>query len=387
MAIDLIFGADNLHPPLTGIGRYSLELARRLEGHAAISSIRYFSLGRWIDSPIQDLQTPTQIRSKANIASLKAWLASRPWAVKGYNALSPSLFAWRLRTLGPNNVYHAPSYFAPPCNAKKVITVHDLSHEVSPQFHPAARLELMSRALPKSLAITDHVITVSETVRSEVIDRFSLDPQRVTATLLAADPVYRPHTSEMLRPAMEALGLRSCQYSLFVGTVEPRKNVARLVQAYSKLPAELRDTFPLVIAGGSGWNSAGIHEAISVGVSQGWLHYLSYVDQQWLPALYAGATLMIYPSLYEGFGLPIVEAMASGTPVITSNVSCMPEIAGNAAKLINPLDIDEITHALEIGLSNSQWQIESSRQGLARAAQLSWDRCINETVAVYQLLT
>lgn len=386
MAVDLVFGADNLHHPLTGIGRYSLELAKRLESHEAITRVRYFSLGRWIASPVQELLSPqgSSSSSSTGAASLKGWLASKSWAVKGYSALSPALFAWRLRALGANDVFHAPSFFAPACKARKVVTVHDLSHEISPQFHPAARVELMQRALPPSMAIADHVITVSETIRVEVIERFGLNPQKVTATLLAADPVYRPHTSDMLRPAMQALGLRARQYSLFVGTVEPRKNVERLVMAYASLPAGLRKEFPLVIAGGSGWNSASIHESIEVGVSEGWLHYLSYLDQRWLPALYAGARLMAYPSLYEGFGLPIIEAMASDTPVLTSNLSCMPEVAGGAAALVDPFELDDIAATLQECLENEAWQSRARERGLRRAAELSWDICAEQTVRVYE---
>ncbi len=375
-----------MHAPLTGIGRYSLELGRRLEKHLSISDIRYFSLGRWVDDPLPKLLNGDVSATVKTGVSLKIWLAGNNLAVNSYNALSPIFFAWRLRELTAQDVYHAPNFFVPSCKAQKVVTVHDLSHEVHPECHPTARVQLMKMALPRSLAEADHVITVSETVRGELIERFNLNPRRVTATLLAADAVYRPHNEDMLTPAMTALGLRAGRYCLFVGTVEPRKNVRRLVEAYALLPQYLRDQFPLVIAGGAGWNSTDIHDAIVRGVAQGWLRYLSYVEQKWLPSLYAGARLMAYPSLYEGFGLPIVEAMASGTPVLTSNVSCMPEVAAGAARLVNPLDVDHIANALEECLTDELWQSEAINRGLARAGQLSWDRCADETIAVYQSL-
>lgn len=384
MSIDLVFGADNLHGPLTGIGRYAYELARRLERHDDIARVRYFSLGRWVVSPLDELERPTPSLPIANVTVLKEVLAKQLWAVKCYNALSPVLLAWRLRELSAREVYHSPSFFAPVCKAQKVVTVHDLSHEISPQFHPPARVELMGAALPRSLAITDHVITVSETVRVEVIERYSISPDRVSAIHLAADASYRPHTLEMLTPAMSALGLRPGNYCLFVGTVEPRKNVKRLVEAYAALPADLRADCPLVIAGGPGWNSADIHEAIAKGVEAGWLRYLSFVEQRWLPALYAGARLMAYPSLYEGFGLPIVEAMASGTPVLTSNVSCMPEVAGGAALLVTPTSVEELVEGLRMCLTDTHWQEQAAQNGLVRASQLSWDRCAEMTVQVYE---
>ena len=120
---------------------------------------------------------------------------------------------------------------------------------------------------------------------------------------------------------------------------------------------------------------------------QGWLHYLSYVEQADLPLLYAGARLFAYPSLYEGFGLPIVEAMASGTPVLTSDASCMPEVAGGAAALVNPLDVDAIRQALEQHLSDEDWLTQARAQGLRRAASYSWQRCAMQTLDVYRQLT
>ena len=120
--------------------------------------------------------------------------------------------------------------------------------------------------------------------------------------------------------------------------------------------------------------------------NEGWLHYLSYVDQADLPILYAGARLFAYPSLYEGFGLPIVEAMASGTPVLTSDASCMPEVAGGAAALVNPLDVDDLLRGLQSHLGDDAWLRDASAKGLARAASYSWQRCTAETLAVYKAL-
>ena len=383
--LNLVFGADNLHLPLTGIGRYSFELARRLEMDFRVASMRYFSLGRWVNSPLAPLLQPVAVE-QAEGSDLRTFLASKPWAIKAYNLASPALFAWKLRELTQDDVFHAPNFFAPRCKARKVVTVHDLSHEVCTAFHPPARIALMNEMLPKSLAMADHVITVSETVRGEVVQRFGLDPNIVTATLLAADPIYRPMITEALLPVLSRLGLSARGYSLFVGTVEPRKNVERLIQAYELLPKDMRREWPLVVAGGKGWNSEAIHARMAKAQAEGWLRYVSFVDQRWLPALYAGARLMAYPSLYEGFGLPIVEAMASGTPVLTSDASCMPEVAGGAAWLVNPLDVEEIAQALEDCLSNEVWQAEARAKGLARAASLSWDRCVEETVAVYKQL-
>ncbi|MEG0920868.1 MAG: glycosyltransferase family 1 protein [Comamonas sp.] len=392
MKLDVILAADALRPPLTGIGRYTYEVARRLARHDEVARLRYFSMGQWLDDPLSALHSspaegnasstpPTAPRGPA----LRTRLATSPLAVRIYCALTPMYFGWRLRG-NRQSIYHAPNYIVPPFDGRTVSTVHDLSHILYPHFHPRARVDYLSLTLGPSLARTSHVITVSEAVRQEMIERRLMPPDRITAILEAADSAFRPHTVQMLESAMQALGLRAGQYCLFVGTVEPRKNVERLIQAYELLPKDMRREWPLVVAGGKGWNSEAIHARMAKAQAEGWLRYVSFVDQRWLPALYAGARLMAYPSLYEGFGLPIVEAMASGTPVLTSDASCMPEVAGGAARLVNPLDVEEIAQALEDCLSNEVWQAEARAKGLARAASLSWDRCVEETVAVYKQL-
>lgn len=393
MKLDIILAADALRPPLTGIGRYTYEVARRLARHDEVARLRYFSMGQWLDDPLTALDKPPSENgnptapapSSRERASLRTRLATSPLAVRVYCALTPMYFGWRLRG-NRQSIYHAPNYIVPPFQGRAVSTVHDLSHILYPQFHPRARVDYLNLTLGPSLTRTSHVITVSEAVRQEMIERRLMPPDRITAILEAADAAFRPHTPQMQEPAMHALGLRAGQYCLFVGTVEPRKNVERLIQAYELLPQDMRRECPLVIAGGKGWNSEAVHARMAKAQAEGWLRYVSFVDQRWLPALYAGARLMAYPSLYEGFGLPIVEAMASGTPVLTSNTSCMPEIAGGAARLVNPLDVEDMALALEESLSNEAWQAEARAKGLARAAGLSWDRCVEETVAVYRQL-
>ncbi|MEN5178464.1 glycosyltransferase family 1 protein [Comamonas testosteroni] len=390
MKLDVILAADALRPPLTGIGRYTYEVARRLARHEEVARLRYFSMGQWLENPLAALDSPPSegakpVHAPRERATLRTRLATSPLAVRIYCALTPMYFGWRLRG-NRQSIYHAPNYIVPPFDGQTVSTVHDLSHILYPQFHPRARVEYLNLTLGPSLARTSHVITVSEAVRQEMIERRLMPPDRITAILEAADAAFRPHTPQMLEPAMQALGLRARQYCLFVGTVEPRKNVERLIQAYELLPVDMRRQWPLVVAGGKGWNSEAVHARMAKAQTEGWLRYVSFVDQRWLPSLYAGARLMAYPSLYEGFGLPIVEAMASGTPVLTSNTSCMPEVAGGAARLVNPLDMEDMAQALEECLSNEAWQAEARAKGLARAAELSWDQCAEETVAVYRQL-
>jgi alpha-1,3-rhamnosyl/mannosyltransferase len=169
-----------------------------------------------------------------------------------------------------------------------------------------------------------------------------------------------------------------------VSTIEPRKLIDKLLAAYARLPEKMQLAYPLVLVGGVGWRSEHLHQAIKAGQSAGWLHYLGFVEEDDLTELYAGARLFVYPSSYEGFGLPVVEAMASGVPVVSSDRSCLQEITSGAAKLVNPDDVDMLRDSIEEALIDTVWRQEAIDKGLQVAALYSWDECIRRTVSVYK---
>ncbi|MDD2546903.1 MAG: glycosyltransferase family 1 protein [Burkholderiaceae bacterium] len=383
MSVDLILGADSISPPLTGIGRYAFELARRLPGQVGMGPVRYFALGRWVtldDLRGADSAGPDQPRT------LRSVLAGNRLAVQAFRLLMPTVQRLRLRGQGAA-LYHSPNYFLPPFSGRTVTTVHDLSHHIYPEFHPAARIDYMRRMLPESLARADHVITVSESARQDLITHMGYPADRATAVPLGVNPVFRPHCAHELAPVLQRLGLEAQAYTLYVGTIEPRKNLDRLLAAYEALPSALRRRTPLVLAGSPGWCSEHTHERMERAASAGWLHYLRFVAQADLPALYAGAALFAYPSLYEGFGLPVLEAMASGVPVVTSNTSSLPEVVGAVALQVPPEDTAALTQALARGLQDERWRVQAATAGLERAARFTWERCVEQTVAVYARVT
>lgn len=379
MGISLIFATDGITAPLSGIGRYALELASDLAAHSQIDSIRCFSFGRWVDVPMRAELQRSGVPARGR---LRAALAGNRAAVRIYHGLMPYLSRWQLRGEG-RALFHSPNYLLPPFPGASVATVHDLSHVFYPQFHPAARVDYMNLAFPQTLRRATHLITDAESVRQELIQRMGWSADRVTAVPLGVDAAFRPHNAAELQPLMRRLGLRSNEYSLCVGTIEPRKNIDRLLSAYETLPVTLRRNFPLVLAGAPGWRSTETHARIVRAESAGWLRYLAFVPQDELPKLYAGARLFVYPSLYEGFGLPVLEAMASGAPVITSNVSSLPEVVGDAAWLVDPKDADEIADALQEVLQNEEKRDIASVAGLARSASFTWAECVSKTIAVY----
>lgn len=379
--LEIILGADSISAPLTGIGRYAFELARGLPQCPEVARVRYFSLGRWVQLQ-QLLQADEVTAQKAQAKTLRSMLAGNRLAVQAFRMVMPQLQRLRLRHTG-QAIYHSPNFFLPPFAGPTVVTVHDLSHHVYPQFHPSARVDYMQRMLPDTLSRASHVITDSQATRQDLITHLGYAPERITSIHLGANPAFRPYTSAELAPVLASWGLQEQGYSLYVGTIEPRKNLDRLLDAYEALPEALRLRYPLVMAGSAGWRSEHTHARMARAASAGWLHYLRYVPQVDLPALYAGARLFVYPSLYEGFGLPVLEAMASGVPVVTSNVSSLPEVAGDVALSVHPEDTASLCSCIAQGLQDSSWRARAITAGVERAALFTWQQCIRQTVDVY----
>ena len=237
------------------------------------------------------------------------------------------------------------------------------------------------------MARASHLITDSEATRREVMAFLGWSADKITAVSLGVSPRFGPVADDENQSALLArYGLRHKSYALCVSTLEPRKKIGQLLRAYENLPETLRTQFPLVLVGGAGWLSDELHHDIARLAAQGWLHYLGFVPESDLPCVYAGAALFVYPSVYEGFGLPVLEAMASGVPVITSVFSSLPEVSGGAALLVDTPDTDALAQSIERGLCDASWRGQATAAGLAVSGRYTWARCVQETVGVYQKL-
>lgn len=379
----LVFAVDAIFPPLTGIGRYAYELAHRLPQVEALQGVRFLSMWRWMQARPEDADAPQALVAPGVLARPRRWLATQPWAIGPYDLASE---CWRGRLLrsAKGAVYHSPNYFLPPHDGPSVATVHDLSITRYPETHPAARRRYFDLAFERSLKRATKLITVSETVRLELIADYGFPADRVQAVLNGVDPVFRPMAAIDTSAVLRAHGLQHGGYTLSVATVEPRKKLDRLIAAYARLPESLRQACPLVLIGALGWLNSPVQRLIEQASAQGWLRFLGYVSQGDLPALYAGARGYAMTSIYEGFGLPVLEAMASGVPVLTSSVSCMPEVAAGAALMAHPDDLDELSEQLTRLLTDDGWRLRAVPLGLARAGELTWERCLEQTLQVYR---
>lgn len=374
----VVLSVDLVQYPLTGIGRYTYELARGLE-QANIEDLKFFKGTRLLSK----LQAPSDVAPMTKLSAWKKYAQKSRVAVGLYRAVNPLLKARALKGL-EDYIFHGPNYYLPPFAGLSVVTFHDLSVYLWPKSHPPERVRYMRAEIELSLKRATALITDTEYTRQEVAKYFGWPLERIHAVPLASSPAFRPHTFEELQPLLQPLGLTAGEYTLFTGTVEPRKNIELLLDAYALLPAAIRTRWPLVISGYHGWNSGELHAKLTTAQAEGWLRYLGFVPSDTLPGLMAGARLFAFPSWYEGFGLPVLEAMACGVPVVCSNASTLPEVAGDAAAFHDPSDLDALVCQLRVGLEDDVWRAGAAKAGISQAAKFSWQRCAQQTLEVYR---
>jgi alpha-1,3-rhamnosyl/mannosyltransferase len=325
--------------------------------------VSFFANGRFVDDPqflLDGRPTPKRIRAPR-------WVRRR---------MIERRFA--------ADLVHGPNYFLPPEAAAGIVTVHDLSVFRYPDTHPEERVRAFERQFGSSLDRAFHVITDTQSVRDELVADLGVPASKVTPIALGVADEYRPREAHELRSLLEPLGLKPGGYALCVSTLEPRKKISELLRAWRELPEDMRSSTPLVLAGAKGWRNDQLHQDIRDGVTAGWLRHPGFVPEDVLVALYAGASLFIYPSIYEGFGLPTLEAMASGTPVLVADRAALREVCGDAAGYIEPDDVTAFAKEIARALTDSSWRSRAREKGLERAAGFSWQKCAAETVELYR---
>jgi alpha-1,3-rhamnosyl/mannosyltransferase len=377
--MNIIVNATPLLAPITGIGQYIRQLFSAM--NALPEAQLHVCYGLRCETGMR-LPSQNAVRSMQGAYGLARRLLPNPRALKAF--VESAAFRYHARRMPAGSLYHEPNFLPQPFDGPTVMTVFDLSCFDHPEAHPAERVRLMERGFPDALKRADQIIVISEASGAALRRWFNVDAARITNTYLAADPRFQPQSAAMLTPDLARLGLLPGCYVLSVGTLEPRKNLNTLFAAYAGLPAALRQRYPLVVAGMSGWKTEGLMKSAAELIRCGELRLLGYVADELIPPLYAGAAAFAYPSRYEGFGLPALEAMASGVPVITGNLTSLPEVVGDAGIMVDPDDVDGLRDSLRQLLEDRAYAEDLGRRGLARAGTFSWARCARETFSVYE---
>lgn len=269
--------------------------------------------------------------------------------------------------------------------ARSAVTIHDMTSILMPELHIGIKASYYRFFLRRARRLTDALIFVSRSAQSDFFATFGPTRGFCTVVYHGKDACFQPCNDEVLLAPMRAIYELPRRYILYVGTIEPRKNLERLVHAFATV-AQKHPGVALVIAGMIGWKQdhlLNVVRSLGPGVR---ILFPGFVAEEHKPLLIAGCELFAYPSLYEGFGLPVLEALASGVPTVTGNTSSLPEVAGNAALLVNPEDTSAIADALEAILSNTTLAAELRQRGPVQAAQFTWQRTAEQTFAVYKKL-
>jgi glycosyltransferase involved in cell wall biosynthesis len=261
----------------------------------------------------------------------------------------------------------------------QVVTVHDLTLVTHPEWHEAGKVRYFGWAMRRAVRAAARVLCVSATTAGDLAERLDVAPERIDVTRLGTD--LRPATEAEVAALRRRLGLEG-PYLLGLGTVEPRKDLPALVRAFADLAGELPHR--LVLSGLAGWGSGALAEAVAASGVADRILLTGYLPEADKSALLTGADVFAYPSRYEGFGLPVLEAMACGTPVVTTTGGSLPEVAGDAAWLVDPGDITALATALAKLATDPAARQSAAARGRARAATFTWDRCAAETVTAYR---
>jgi len=280
-----------------------------------------------------------------------------------------------------DGIFHATKLLYPPRCLRLTATLHDMTCWLLPELHQSANVTAERRFAEYIWKRAAGLIAVSESTRRDAVKVLGLNPEDIQVIYPGVAEPFFAATAETGTAARLKHGLGR-PYALYVGTIEPRKNLGLLLDTWRTLPASVSEAFDLVIAGPEGWQSAGTLARLRAPAPG--VRYLAYVPEVDLPGITAGATVFVYPSLYEGFGFPVAQAMAAGVPVITSNLSSLPEVTGGAAELIDPQSPSELRAALDRLLTSPTVRTQRVNAGRTQAQRFRWDRCARQSLEFFE---
>jgi glycosyltransferase involved in cell wall biosynthesis len=377
--MNILLDALPLNRITTGVSRYVRNLYLELEKLSGVN-VNYFS-GRSCDTTMPlEIEASHWIKKTAKTRSLPA-----P-ALFGLHSVGWMSYERRLRRYAKFNefdVYHETGHIpAAIKGVPQIFTIYDLSLMKYRETHPRARVWFSDVFFNRRMKYATHIITISEFVRSEICDELHIDREEVTSIPLAPCPFFFPREKEQAGAVIESMGLPK-EYILFVGTLEPRKNLSLLFKALSVCEHDI----PIVLSGWKGWGDHMEFKPNRTNRFQNRIFTTGHVNEEALACLYSSALALVFPSIYEGFGLPVIEAMACGCPVICSNAASLPEVAGDAALLIDPFRKEDLAEAMDRVAGDKALREDLARKGLSRAAGFSWEETARQTLEVFRSVT
>jgi glycosyltransferase involved in cell wall biosynthesis len=358
-----------------GIGRLVRELVTALAHLDTTTDYRLFVSGA---SPVTLPPAPGNNFTWKPVRISPEWLA-RLWH-RARIPLPVNVFTGKI------SLYHATDFVLPPVSrgTKTILTVHDMSFVRVPEAASPRLKAYLDTVVPRSIQRADHVIADSRASKDDIIALYDTPPEKITVLLSGVDERFKPVRDTALLKSVRGKYLIGARpYVFAIGTVQPRKNYARIIEALARLRAAGLD-ISLVIAGGKGWLEDEMYRTIEYTRMSEFVHLIGFADDADLPALYSGAACVAFPSLYEGFGFPILEGMACGTPVVTANVSSLPEVAGEDALMVNPLDVDELTNAIRRLLEDTALREDLIGRGFERVKQFTWANSAQHLLEIYR---
>jgi alpha-1,3-rhamnosyl/mannosyltransferase len=371
--MQIALNARILQAPRTGIGHYVAELANALASEPDVELALFHGWG-W-SSVLPEAAMPGYSRLTPLLRQIPGAYQARRW-------LEQKRFdQGRAQEI---DLYHEPSLWPLSFDGPTVITLHDLTHLHYPDTQPPARLREIERRLADGVRQASLILTDSQYIADEAQAHFGLPAERFVVAPLGVAARFHPRSPEDIDTVLKAHGVEAREYFLCVGTLEPRKNLTLALRAHARLPESVRQHFPLLIVGMAGWQREQFSEELHQSLACGHVCLLGYLPDEHVAQLLAGARALIFPSLYEGFGLPVLEAMACGTPVILTRRSAMPEVAETAGNYIEPDDPDGLRDAMSRLIDDqAHWQA-CSDAGLRQARLFTWKRCAHVTASAYR---
>lgn len=370
--MNVLLDGQPLFPPLTGIGNYTRELYNNLNGHYGVNVDLWFN------------QISNNKHVSLGIESSK--LINNKYPYKVIRRLMGPNFFHDFPIANGYDIFHGTNFllFNTPKTTKNILTIHDLAFLYYPEVTDDKTYRHHKLWLPYSIERADHIITVSENTKRDVIELYGVSEKDITVTYLGYNENLRSFNTMENKELINFRQALPPNYFLFVGTIEPRKNLLTLIRILCKLKQETNIQHKLVLVGKKGWKSEDIYNEVHKNKLENDVIFLGFIDNDELTLLYKNADLFLFPSIYEGFGLPVVEAMKLGTPVVCSKSSCLPEVVDQAGILVDPFDEDKWVEEILKLLNDENRYTFYRQEGLRRAKYFTWGSTAIKTKQLYE---